>query len=391
MTRDHTFTRFAKTAKAVLMVLSSCLLAALGEPATADENITPTENKAAFQADADNAYLAGFGLRPAGPVVGDLFAAGCPLSVDQPVGKDAVVAGCDIHVRGPVGEDLRAAGGQVTIDGKVGGEAVVAGGKVTLTSGADIAGRAWLTGGKVNVAGKVGKDLKIYAGKVTIAGEVEGNTRVVAQEIEMLAGAKIKGTLTYTSRDEIKLDPKAQVLGKVTREPTPKGWRGEERWERRTRGFWPLWLVGLIGAGTVFILLFPSFTKAAQANVGLAPWKSLALGTAVLFAGPPLAVILLITVIGIPIALALLAAYAILLLIGYLTTANFIGERVAELVRKGAEITIGWRIGTLVVALVLLALVRMIPFVGGLIMLVALLFGLGALVLQLFRRYSGAT
>jgi cytoskeletal protein CcmA (bactofilin family) len=373
----------------VCLTLAGCALFVVADPAVAAQSPPSTQEVARSQNEGKNVYLAGFAVRPERSVVGDFFAAGCPVSVDRPVGEDAVVAGCDVYVKGPVGDDLRAAGGQVTVDGKVGGEAIVAGGKVTLTSGSEIGGRASLGGGEVSVSGTVGKDLKIYARRVSIEGEVEGDTRVIARELELLPGAKIKGALTYASREELKMDPKAQVLGKITREPTPSGLRREGR-AGRPWALHALWLVGLIAAGALFVLVFPGFAQATQANVGSAPWKSLGLGTAVLFAGPPIMVVLLITVIGIPIALALLAAYAIMLLTGYLTIGNFIGIRVAYLVRRSAEISIGWRVGAVAVALVLLAFIRMIPFAGALLTLVALVAGTGALVLQLFRRYSEA-
>jgi len=372
------------------LTLAGCLLLFTADTAVADESPRSTQQETARpQDEGKNVYVAGFAVRAPRSVAGDFFAVGCPVSIDQPVGEDAVVAGCDVDVRGPVGDDLRAAGGEVTVNGKVAGEAIIAGGKVILTSGSEIGGPALLAGGEVSFSGKVGKDLKIYAGKVSIDGEVEGDTRVIAQELDLLPGAKIKGALTYASREELKMDPRAQVLGKITREPTPSGWRSDGR-ERRPWAWRALWLVGLIAAGALFVLIFPSFTRDTQAHVGSAPWKSLGLGTAVLFAGPPIVVVLLITVIGIPIALALLAAYAILLLAGYLTIADFIGDRVAHLARRNAEISTGWRIGALVVALILLALIRTIPFVGALLILVALLAGTGALALQLFRRYSGA-
>ena len=81
---------------------------------------------------------------------------------------------------------------------------------------------------------------------------------------------------------------------------------------------------------------------------------------------------------------------AILWLVGYLMAANFVGDRIAQRLRKEAEMTTGWRISMLALALLLFALIRMIPFVGGFILLLALLFGVGATVLQLFRRYRGA-
>jgi len=386
---DRVLARHGKRARAVLAILVPCIFLALGQAVRADERAASVQGEFLDKEQGGNVYLGGYGLRPVGPVAGDLYAAGCPISVDRPVGKDVVVAGCDINVTGEVGDDLRAAGGQVTLDGKVSGEAIVAGGKIVLTSGSVVAGRALLLGGEVAVDGKIGKDLKIYAGKITIQGEVEGDTRVMAREIEMRPGAKIKGNLSYASRDEIKMDPTAQVIGKITREPTPKGWREERRWEPRHYGFRVVRLLGLIAAGALMLLLFPAFTQAAQLNVGTAAWKSLGLGTAVVFAGSLVVLMLLITVIGIPIALVLLAAYGILCLIGYLTAAHFIGERIAQPLRKGAETSTAWRIGMLAIALILLALIRMIPLAGGLVALLALLFGAGATVLQLFRRYRG--
>lgn len=376
--------------RAALSRLAICCVLVIAQPVVVAADQPPANAEpSAPQERSQNVYMAGFSVRLAGPAVGDFLAAGCPVTVDQSVGKDAIVAGCDVLVKGPIGDDLRAVGGQVIVDGKVGGETIVAGGRVTLTSGSDVAGRAWLSGGRVSVDGKVGRDLKVYAGKVSIQGEVGGDARIVAEEIEVLPGAEIKGALTYTSRDEIKIDSDAHIIGKITREPTPRGWRREDRREPRTHRFAPIRLLGMIAAGSLFILLFPGFTRAAPANVGSAPWQSLGLGTAVLFAGPPLVIVLLITLIGIPIALALLACYAILLLIGYLTTATFIGDGLARRLRKGAELTTGWRIGALAAALILLALARLIPLAGGLITLLALLFGIGALVLQLVRHYRG--
>jgi uncharacterized membrane protein len=147
-------------------------------------------------------------------------------------------------------------------------------------------------------------------------------------------------------------------------------------------------LLGLIAAAAVFILLFPNATKAAQQEVGTSPWKSLGLGAAMLFTLPPIAILLMITVIGIPLALALLALYPVLLLIGYLTTALYIGDRAATALKKDTTNATWTRIGFAALALLALGLVRLIPFVGGLALFAALLFGMGAWMLHLFQRYK---
>jgi cytoskeletal protein CcmA (bactofilin family) len=385
-------TAVARTLHIALVLLCLNPLIPIAPPGTAGEDERAEAIEAALPAkDTENVYAAGFSIRPVTPVAGDWFAAGGFISIDQPIDKDAVIAGGDIQVKGPIGEDLRAAGGQITVHGNIGGDAIIAGGKVTFTPESQVAGSAWLAGGEVSVAGSVAKALKIYAGRIAIRGEVNGHTHLTAQQIEILPGARINGALTYASRHAIKIDPKAVIIGKVTREPMPPAWREGEAWEVWIHGPEMLGLLGLIATGVIFTLLFPGFTHAAEAKLKLVPWKSIGLGIAVIFAGPAVIVIFLITVLGIPIALALLASYPLLLLFGYLTAAGFIGDRGVRLWRKDAEITQAWRVAGLIGALVLLALICMIPVVGGLIVLIVLLSGVGALVLQIFEGYARTT
>jgi hypothetical protein len=243
-------------------------------------------------------------------------------------------------------------------------------------------------GGQVSVAGHIGRGGKIYASKVSISGDVEGDLKVLAEEIELLPGAKLRGALNYASRQDIRIDPAAQVSGPITREEGPQEWRAEARDRDRGLGWWFLWLPGMIAAGALFVLLFPRFSEMAQNQVGASPWASLGLGIAIACTAPVVMLLLMVTIVGIPLALVSMAAYAIALLAGYLTVAGYIGQRLAVVLRKGVAPTPGWRVGMLAAALLLLGLAGMMPFVGGLILLIALTLGTGAVVLVLYRRYS---
>lgn len=370
------------------------LLACLTLGSIAPYALAEDDNHAVIKESA-NVYLSGSSVRPPDPVEGDLFAAGGSVNVDHPVKSDAVLAGGQINISGGIGDDVRAAGGQVTLNGKVGGEALLAGGRINVGNSADIQGRLWAAGRDVTLAGKYGKGIKAYGQNISLAGEVNGDVRLTAEKIELLPGAKINGALTYTSREELKVDP-TQVSGTVTRAPAPKEWRGwDERrsakdrdWTSRGPSFRPFLLMGLIAAVAVFILLFPNATRAAQQEVGASPWQSLGLGAAMLFTLPPIAILMMITVIGIPLGLALLALYPVLLLVGYLTTALYIGERSAVALKKDTTNAIWMRIGFAALALLALGLIRLIPFVGGLVVFVTLLIGMGAWSLHLYHRYK---
>jgi hypothetical protein len=335
-----------------------------------------------------NVYLAGAEVRTGGAISGDLVAAAGRITVDHPVAGDAVLGGGAIEVHGRIGDDLRAAGGIINVSGFVAGEALLAGGSVALGPESEVNGRAWLVGNDVVAGGRVRGGLKVYGKHILVLGEINGPVDLSGDSIEITRAARINGNVTYSSKHEIEVDPGARVSGKITREAStfefyhPKlkipGWPA----------FRPLFLLGLLAAGTLLVLLFPRFTQAALAAVGSSPLKSLGLGTAVFFSLPPVILLLIITIIGIPIALALAALYATALLVGYLIIAFFLGDRLLGALRKEAVARLGWRIGSLALALLLLWLVRHVPYVGGFAILIALLAGIGAIVLQAFSHYS---
>jgi cytoskeletal protein CcmA (bactofilin family) len=284
---------------------------------------------------------------------------------------------------GPVEGDFYAVGGQITIDHPVQGDVFAAGGRVTVA----IDGKVALAGGNVEIAGTLERGGRVLADRLVISGRVGGGLRIIASRIEIAAGAKIEGPIHFTSRRAPVIAPGAEVQGPVTAMPS----RAPERTaEVRRTGEWavPLFYAGLWAAGILLLLIFPGFTVAAQDRVRAAPWQSLALGAALVFALPVVVLLLIVTVVGIPVAFALIALYAVLLLAGFLTALFFVAERIGRLLRGGRSPGTGWRVGLLLAALVLMALVSRLPMAGGLVALLVLLFGVGALGLQLYRQYA---
>jgi hypothetical protein len=110
--------------------------------------------------------------------------------------------------------------------------------------------------------------------------------------------------------------------------------------------------------------------------------QSLGLGLAIVACVPFVAVVLLITVIGIPLALLLIPLYLLVLFLGWATAALFVAQRGLATVRPGRTPALAGQLLALLLALGVLWLLRQIPLVGGLIALVALLAGIGALAWQ---------
>lgn len=335
-----------------------------------------------------NVYATGADVRIETPVDGDLYAAAGKLHVAYPVRGDAVIAGGSVDLSASIGEDLRAAGGFISLSGKIGGEALLAGGSIAFGPEAVVLGRTWVAGGDIAIAGTLESGLTVYGKNILVLGHIDGPVELYGEKIEIVASARIRGDVTYSSRSEIRIDPRAQITGTVTRAkdtlefPRPK---------LHLPGFpviRPLLLLGLLAAGALLLLLFPRFTAHALSTLDTSPLKSIGLGTAIFFSLPPVILLLMLTIIGIPIALLLAALYAAALLVGYLITAFFIGDRLLHTVRRTPEASFGWRVLALLVALLLLWLAYALPYVGTFIALLALFAGLGAMVLQAFSRYA---
>lgn len=366
-----------RTRLCLLALFASLSLSALGQGQDA-----PPDDESA------NVYMTGTEVRPTGPIDGDLVAAAGRISVDHAIDGDAVLAAGSIDVRGRVGGDLRIAGGFVTLTGRVGGEALVVAGSLAFGPDTEVGGRVWLAGGDVAVAGRFHRDVKVYARNVLVLGHVTGNVHLFGATIEVLPSARIDGNLTYVSNTPIKMHPGARVAGKVIREPGRLPTLRLPGWPP----FRPLLMFGLLAAGALLLAVFPRFTASAVQTVRASPLGSLGLGTAIFFSVPPVMLLLVITIIGIPIALMLAGLYAVALLAGFLVAAFFIGERLLRLGGRRATAGGYWaRVGMLAIALIILWLVRHMPYVGGLLILLALTIGLGAMALQAFSHYSTRT
>lgn len=340
----------------------------------------PEEPGAAASGDHD-LYLFGMTVDVLAPVEGDLVAAGGDVNVAGPVHADLMAAGGRVSVTAPVGDDLRAAGGQVRLAARVGDDAILAGGAVRLEPGSVVGGRAWLAGGTIRLDGRIEGALRAAGERVILGGEVFGDARIIAQELELLPDVRIHGSLIYRSPEPTGIPPTARIGGPIEHhafERTPQRAPGVTQTGLELAG-----LLSLITTALVAYLLAPGFALTAARRIGSAPWASLGLGLAVLAATPLAAGLLMASVLGLWLGLALLAAWLLLLPGGFVTGLLAVADRGARLVQRQREPGRGTQVLAITVVAVALWLLSGAPWVGGWIVLAMLLFGLGALVREL--------
>jgi hypothetical protein len=160
---------------------------------------------------------------------------------------------------------------------------------------------------------------------------------------------------------------------------------------RSTWGSSFLAFVALTACAAVLLLVAPTFSGQASEALKRATGKALAVGLASLLLVPMLAGLLFITILRIPLGIAMLMFYPALLLLGYLIGTFYISQRAQLAIRKETSPSFSVTIGFFALALFLLILIAHLPFVGPVILAVTALLGTGACVLELNRHRHSST
>ncbi len=338
----------------------------------------------------ENLVVAGRLVSVNAQIEGDLVAAGRDLLIAGLVRGDILAAGETITVQGRVEGDVRSAGRAVEIGAEVTGDVMAAGDSLRIPDGASIIGRAWLAGREVDIGGSIGRELKVAGREVTIRGEILGDIHIWAEEISILASARIHGNLTYRSLGEADIHPDARIDGDIAfiRSEAPHRFLGSAFAAAGVIGVSVFLGLLLLGAAQVF--LFPNLMFTTAQTLTTTPWQALGLGLVLLLGVPIVMILLAASIVGIPLMLILGAAYLISLAAAYFVVAIAIGRRGARLVGRSAEATTWTRIAVLTAGVFVLTLLGLVPVLGALVMLLALVLGLGAFAIQAYRLHAPA-
>ena len=336
----------------------------------------------------DDLALAGETITVAGHVRGDLFAAAQSITI-QPgarVDGDAFLAGNNIVIGGVVGGSVRAAGNLVQISGAIEGNLTGFASQITLDPNGRVGGNWISSADTALVEGQVGGSVTTRSEYLQLGGTVGRDMELWVQRLAMQPTAQVGGDLIYSAPAEQRV-PNALVQGAIQhRPPAPPP---APRAPRPPYGvpsivgalFSMFWLGGLLLVGLLIGWLFPGVVHRAQTIVEERPLPAFGLGLIGLIAGPILAVMLLVTIIGIPLGLLGLAAYAGSLFVGWvLAGAALAGVLLSLARRQGRAVGAVWLI---LLGIIGLHVLVQIPFLGGLLAFFIVCLGFGTVILLL--------
>ncbi|HSE61838.1 MAG TPA: polymer-forming cytoskeletal protein [Candidatus Saccharimonadales bacterium] len=326
-------------------------------------------------------YIAGRTVTVDGIIKGDVFCAGLDVYVNGTVEGDVICAGRTVRVSGKVLGDVRVAGQQVDISATVTGSATLAGESLTLTPEATIGRDLTLGVQSTRLSGHVGRDV-IGGGQDGIFdATIDRNVHGEFENVALGSKAKIGGDFTYRSPDVAQVADGASVAGQtkyIAAEPRTRTDDSQTKLGSTLFGFGSLLLIGLAA-----IFITPRWFDAVGASVRNRPFASFTYGAAILFGLPIVAGLLTVTLIGLPLAIMMLLVWGAALIGAMTITTYAVGWMVVE---KLAWPNRGQRIASLLIGLLIMALIGLIPIIGGIAIFAALLFGLGSIAATLVTR-----
>ena len=330
----------------------------------------------------DDLYAAGGTISVDGNVNGSVIVAGGTVTITGTISRDLMVAGGTINVTGHIGGSIRAAGGNLTLNGPVAQDVVVAGGRTDIGSQGSVGRDLILTAGTATVSAPVTRNVVMASGDLTLKNRVGGDVKGRVDRLH-LDGAQIAGNLDYTSNNGVEKTNGGSVAGTTTQrrpETNPSG-NAFLAWLRA--------LIGIVALGLILIFLLPRLSTRSIDTLRAEPWPSLGFGAVVLVATPIIALIVFLIGLligGWWIGLLMIPLWILALSLGYVISGFLLGRLIFARVGWGAY----HDALALVAGLVVLAIVTVIPIVGWLIGLAAVVFGAGALAIAVTRLIAPA-
>lgn len=311
----------------------------------------------------DDLYAGGASVSVAAPVGGDLVIAGGSIISTGSVGGGVLAAGGNITVSGSVGDDIRALGGNIFINGPVENDVVILGGQTVISSTATVGKDLVILGGNVTVEGAVRGNLYVRSGDVTLNSAISGSADIGGRRIVLGPNASIGGKLIYSAPAELNIPPGTARGGVEFR---LMEMRADSRGRDAVAAIFTIaFLVKMLTLLVLALVLAAVFrrrvTLAVQESLALFGWDLLR-GFAGFILIPVAALILLVTVIGAPIAVVAIAAYVIMLVFAGIMAPILLGSLLWKIFTRASQYAMNAY--SIIVGVLVYCLLSLIPLVG---------------------------
>ena len=313
-----------------------------------------------------------------GDVDGDLIVSSRSITVNGHVKGDVLAFGQEVHVNGPVDGNVRAFTQSLDLNSTVGKNVMAWAREVDMDEKTRVGGTITLGSANAQLDGRVAGDLLAFTEVLDINGSLDGNAMVYGQRLRIGPNAQIGGQIRYRGERQPIVDSGARLASQIEILT-----RGRPRPNYASPGFYWRQILSWGAAvlfGLVLFLIAPAFFRDVE-NASKRLGSSLGLGLLFLVAIPVAAIVACLTIVGLGVGITTFFVYLIAIYAAQIFIGEWLGEKLL-----GPGVGTAAAIGRLALGLAILHLLRLIPFVGRLIGLVVVLWGLGALILAIHKR-----
>ncbi len=234
--------------------------------------------------------------------------------------------------------------------------------------------------GDVVVEGRVRDSVFVVRGDIVVRGSVDDSVITLRGRVRLEEGATVGGDITSSRRAVVAEG--ATVGGEINRVDVTR-WSTAFGWISLIVLWFAVTVSTLLLGLLLFLALGPrgaaAVADAGRTSVG----ASIGWGLALAVGLPATAMLLLVTVVGLPLGIGVLLALGLVYAIGYVVGAYCIGQVVLKPTTSPfLAFLLGWGI---------LRVVELVPVAGGLVGAAAAVYGLGMAAVAIWRVRSGGS
>lgn len=311
-----------------------------------------------------------------GDVDGDLIVFSRSLEVNGHIKGDIISFVRDLRVNGPVDGNVRAFCQSLTLESTVAKNVMAFADQVELDRKARVDGTLTLGANSMELNGEAAGDVLAFAAELEINGSLGHNATIRAGRLRIGPSAEIEGQTKFKGHRQPEVSPTAKLgspIDVTILKSGPKPLSPGYYWHQVLR-----WGASFV-FGLIFLLLAPGlFVDAGNACKRIG--ASLGFGALFLIATPVVAVIVCLTIVGLSVGIATLLLYLIAIYAAQIFVGFWLGERLL-----GPCAGVGPMLGRLALGLAILRVLRMFPYLGAWVAALILVWGLGALVLAVYK------
>jgi cytoskeletal protein CcmA (bactofilin family) len=319
-----------------------------------------------------------------GVVTGDLITFARRINVPGAVQGNIVTFGQNVEITGKVDGDIMGFAQTIRANGDIGKNLWAFGQNITIDPSSKLEQNATVFGANVNVDGEVGRDLWAFAAFLDVGGSIGRDLNLRGEKLTVRDPSIIGRNLNVRvkSEDNVQILPGATIQGATNIELQTEHARPNKY---LTIGFYFKQILRIAGAFLMGLLLFwliPGIKDTPLSN-GVGLLTSGGIGFLTLVATPVAILIMAITVLGLPVAFTTLLFYLLALYLSKIVIGRYIGK---VLLRSDKGTMASTALELLLGIFIVIVAVNL-PFIGGILNILLIIIGLGALLISAYRTY----